>query len=110
MAEEADNMATVEHDYNCSLPDGAAAEADVEHAVDGGGAGIRDRPSELYQAPLQEYSEEFAQDVEAMKAMGLPLSFTNRQAIDLDEVSRSRHCCVSGAESKGMSGKGGVYS
>ena len=88
MADEAEILAS-ENPEDGSPREDASAERDdvIECGTDstvlpGGGS------SDLYQAPIQEYSEEFGQDIEAMKAMGLPLSFTNRQAIDLDEVCR----------------------
>ncbi|KAF0310988.1 hypothetical protein FJT64_018142 [Amphibalanus amphitrite] len=81
MGEEADSMVPCDPN-DCSPGKDDAADAD-DHT--GSATGIKGRPMELYQAPLQEYSEEFVQDIEAMRAMGLPLSFTNRQAIDIDE-------------------------
>ena len=88
MADEAEILASDNPEDGSPRED---ASAEWDDAI-GGARDVtalpRGRSSDLYQAPLQEYSEEFSLDVEAMKAMGLPLSFTNRQAIDLDEVTR----------------------
>ena len=89
MADEAEQMASANPDEDSLNRDSRAELVDDSDRAMNNTAPPRGRPSELYQAPIQEYSEEFSEDIEAMKAMGLPLSFTNHQAIDLDEVGGS---------------------